>query len=345
MTLPSRRLHLRLSCCALLHACFFVLPLLFAVSSGAAHHVQQTPAVAANAQAASTATSGTLKFPVTVTSAKGGFIIGLTKENFSVWEGKQGREINYFSSGDLPTSVGILIDVSGSVDVRTLEAVRYAAERFIRNGHPKNEYIIGEFNDSWRASSGWRQDATAAIEALNSRPAATDESQAKKKTRGQTALYDACDAALDDVAARPNPRHVLLLFTDGQDNQSRVSLDQLRRKVKMSDMLIYSIGIYEPYDSDFSNAVGQVVLEDLSMSSGGRAFFPHNQKDKKELDEVIDRMTLEMRHQYLIGFTPANAAPAGKWNKVKIKLTPPDKSLKKLYVHTREGYFSPPATP
>lgn len=344
MKLPSNRLPLRLSFCALLIACFFGLPLPRAVSSGTTIHLRQTPAAAAHAQMDSTAASGALKFPVTVTSARGGFIIGLTKENFSVWEGKQEREINYFGSGDLPASVGILIDVSGSVDVRTLEAVRYAAERFIRNGHPKNEYIIGEFNDAWRASSGWRQDATAAIEALNSRPA-TDEAQAKKKTRGQTAFYDACDAALDDVAARPNPRHVLLLFTDGEDNRSRVSLDQLRRKVKASDMLIYSISIYGPYDSDLFNIVGQTVLHELSVSSGGRAFFPHYQKDKKELDEVIDMLTLEMRYQYIIGFTPTNAAPAGKWNKVKIKLTPPDEAVKKLYLHTREGYFSPAATP
>jgi Ca-activated chloride channel family protein len=345
LKLSLSRLPLRLSFCALLIACCLVLPSLLAVSSGAARRrVQQTTATAtANAPPASTVASSSLKFPVTVTSAKGGFIIGLTKENFSVWEGKQEREINYFSSGDLPASVGILIDVSGSVNVHTLEAVKYAAERFIRNGHPKNEYIIGEFNDAWRGSSGWQQEASA-IEALNRRPA-TDESQAKKKTRGQTALYDACDAALDDVAARPNPRHVLLLFTDGEDNLSRVSLGELRRKIKASDMLIYAVCVYEPDNSGFLNAEGQVTLEELTTTSGGRVFFPHNQKDKKELNEVIDVLSLEMRYQYVVGFTPTNAAPAGKWNKVKIKLTPPNEAVKKLYLRTREGYFSPTATP
>jgi Ca-activated chloride channel family protein len=332
----------------LLIACFYGLPLVLAVSSGAASHVQQTPAAsAANAQAASNATES-LKFPVTVFGAKGGYVIGLRKENFSVWEGKTERPINYFSTEELPASVGILIDVSGSVEPRTLEAVRYAAARFIRHGYPKNEYIIGEFNDSWRASSGWQQSAEAAIDALNSRAAAdanVKASQAKQKPRGLTALYDAWDAALDEVAVRPNPRHVLLLFTDGQDNLSRVSLDQLRRKIRTSDVLIYSVNIRHPNDSGVFDQQGDTVLDELTTVSGGWAYFPENKKDRKEIDTIIDMISLGLRYQYIIGFTPANAAPAGKWNKVKIKLTPPDDALKKLYLRTREGYFSPAATP
>ena len=340
MKLLSNRLHFRLSFCALLIVCLSVLPALFAVSSGATRHVQQTPAATGNTQPASTPASGVLKFPVTVVGAKGGYVIGLTKENFSVWEGKAAREINYFSSGDLPASVGILLDVSGSVEPRTLEAARYGAERFIRNGHPKNEYIVGEFNDAWRASSGWQQEAEAAIGALNRRAAATEQ-----KPRGETALYDAWDAALDEVAARPQRRHVLLLFTDGQDSLSRVSLNQLRRKINTSDVLIYAVNINTPNGEVMLNQVGDTILHELTKSSGGWAFFPENQKDRKELNEVIDMITLEMRYQYVVGFTPTNAAPAGKWNKVKIKLTSPDEAVKKLFLRTREGYFSPTATP
>jgi Ca-activated chloride channel family protein len=334
----------------LLIACLLVLPSLLAVSSGASQqpqHVQQTPAATANAQTASTVASGSLKFPVTVIGAKGGYVIGLRKENFSVWEGKTERPVNYFSTEELPASVGILIDVSGSVEPRTLETVRYAAARFIRHGHPKNEYIIGEFNDSWRASSGWQQNAEAAIDALNSRAAdaSVKASQAKQKPRGLTALYDAWDAALDEVAVRPNQRHVLLLFTDGQDNISRVSLDQLRRKIKTSDVLVYGVNIRPLNYSGILDQMGETVLDELTAISGGWAYFPENKKDRKEIDEIMDMISLGLRYQYIIGFTPANAAPAGKWNKVKIKLTPPDDALKKLHVRTREGYFSPTATP
>lgn len=342
MKLPSSRLSFRLSFCALLIACLPVLPSLLAVSSGAARHGQQTPAATASAPSASNAASGSLKFPVTVTSQKGGFIVGLTRENFSVQEGKQEREINYFSSGELPTSVAILIDASGSVKPRTLEFARYAAARFIRQSHEKNEYLIAEFSHIWRASSGWLQDHAAAVDAVNRRPAdaGTDKSQAKPL--GQTALFDACADALDGLVQRPNPRHVLLLFTDGQDNQSRISFQQLSKKLKASDVLIYAIGMTDNGNASGLDIVGQTIVDELASTSGGHAYFPDNDK---ELDMVTDRIVVELRHQYLIGFAPTNAAPAGKWNKVKIKLTPPDESIKKLYVRTREGYFSPTAAP
>lgn len=344
MKLPSNRHSVCLSFRALLIAGLLALPSLLAVSSGATHQVQQEPAATANAPSASNAASGSLKFPVTVTSAKGGFLIGLTKENFSVWEGKQEREINYFSSSELPASIAILIDASGSVKPRTLELTRYAAARFIEQSHEKNEYLIGEFSDIWRGSSGWLQDPAAAIDALNSRRANSDadKSQAKPKTRGQTALYDACAEAVDELVKRPKPRRVLFLFTDGQDNESRISFQQLSKKVKESDVLIYAISMTDTGDANSLDVVSQAIVDELTAISGGRAYFPEK---KKELDEVMDRLVLDLRHQYLIGFTPSNAAPAGKWNKVKIKLTPPDESIKKLFLRTREGYFSPTATP
>lgn len=338
----------RLFFCALLIPCYLVCFLtrpLLAVSSGATHHFQQTHAAdgAQQTDPRSDGSGDALKFPVTVTSAKGGFLIGLTKENFSVWEGKTQREITYFSSVESPASVGVLIDVSGSVDPRTLEAARAATARFIKQGYEKNEYLIGEFNNSWRASSGWRPDAPSALEALNS--LAANGAQAKQKPRGPTALYDAWDAALDELAVRPNARHILLLFTDGQDNQSRISLERLRRKIKMSDVLIYSIHISRPGEVNAFNNIGDTVLDELTAISGGRAFFPEYKKDSSQLGMVIDMLALELRHQYVVGFTPTNAAPAGKWNKVKIKHTSPDQSLKNLYLRTREGYFSPTPAP
>lgn len=343
MKLPSSRLTFRLSLCASLIACLLVLPSLLAASSGAARHARQTTAATASAPSASTDASGSLKFPVTVTSEKGGFIVGLTKENFSVREGKQERAINYFSSSsELPASVAILIDASGSVKPRTLEFARYAAARFIRQSHEKNEYLIAEFSHIWRASSGWLRDPAAAIDALNSRPADAGKSQAKQKPLGQTALYDACADALDGLVQRPNQRHVLLLLTDGQDNQSSISFQQLSKKVKASDVLIYAITMNDTGDPNSLYVVAQAIMDELTSISGGHAYFPEN---NKELDVVTDRIAVELQHQYLIGFEPTNAAPAGKWNKVKIKLTPPDESVKKLYVRTREGYFSPTATP
>lgn len=282
---------------------------------------------------------GTLRFNVTVIGAKGGFITGLTKNDFSVWEGKTEREINYFRSDDMPASVGILIDVSGSVGVRTLAAAKHAVTKFVERSHRDNEYFVGEFNEGRRDLTGWTRDAQEILKGLDKIAVPPLASQAKLKPRGQTAFYDACAVALDEVARRPNRKHVLLLITDGQDNQSRLTLDQLRRKVKESDVQIHGLGITEPDDHPSIAPVGMAILDVLATDSGGTSYFPD---DKKELDAVVERIVTELRYQYVIGFTPTNAAQRGKWNKVKIKLTPSSAvSLRGSKARSREGYFSP----
>ncbi len=123
---------------------FLVLPLLlFADSSGAIRPAQQTKPTTTQALPADT---DTLKFVVTVLNARSGFVVGLTKDDFSVWEGKTRREINYFSNDDLPLSVVVLMDVSGSVVRRELDLAKYAAAQFVKLSHPANEYFVGEFN-------------------------------------------------------------------------------------------------------------------------------------------------------------------------------------------------------
>jgi Ca-activated chloride channel family protein len=104
---------------------------------------------------------------------------------------------------------------------------------------------------------------------------------------------------------------------------------------------IYSIGIAQPGDPDILTEAGQAILNELAAVSGGRAYFPQNNRNRKDLDVLTDRVAAELRHQYVIGFTPTNAAPGDKWNKVKIKVTPRNTELKSLRVYGREGYFSP----
>jgi Ca-activated chloride channel family protein len=342
--------HTRL-CYAFLLVCFLVcflvvLPLPAPVSSsGAPDSAQQTPAAAGaaqptqSAQSPQPATSDTLRFFVTVTDRKGGFISGLSKEEFAVWEDKTQSEINYFSREAPPASIGVLIDVSGSVTPKRLSAERYAAARFIQQSYTGNEYFIGEFNTELRLLTDWTRDVMAIDKGLKRLGLANDAAQQKPKTRGLTALYDTCAAALDKVVAGAHARRVLLLITDGQDTKSRQSSDAVRRKIRNSDALIYSISIE---DRGFPDVESQTALDELTLASGGRAYFID---DIKELDVVVERLALELRQQYVIGFNPANAARAGKWNKVKIKVTPQNKSLKDLFARSREGYFSPATAP
>jgi len=317
---------------------FLVLSLLAAVPSRTSRSAQQTTPPAPQP---SRKDSGAVKFTVTVVSANSGFIAGLPQADFSVWEGKTQREITHFRHDDLPLSVCVLIDVSGSVAARTLNAARQAVARFVELSHPANEYFVGEFGENRRELVGWTRDAREILQGLEK--LAMPAGQAKPKPRGSTAFYDACSAALDVVARRPNPKHVVLLITDGQDNQSRSTLAQLRRKVKESGALLYALSIMEPGEhSDYSRVAGLAILEELTLDSGGKAYFPET---KKEVDEMVERIAVQLRHQYEIGFTPANAARPGEWNKVKIKVTPSRPSLKNLSVRGRNGYFSTQPSP
>jgi len=340
LNLPASRTYLSRCCCAFLILCLPAAPRP-AVSSGATPSARQTSVVAQ--QAAAPVAPVTLKFPVFVMDKKGKLISGLTKEEFTVTDGKTEREINYFNADELPASIAVLIDSSGSMQPRVLRAARYAASRFLAQGHPANEYFVGEFSDDWRSLIGWMGDSQSVAEASHKLSAASAAAPARPNSggRGQTALYDACDAALDALLKRSKPRRILLLITDGQDNRSRVTFKEVRRKLIASNVQIYGIGLAAPEDPESLRLSGQAILDELTAASGGRAYFPQSIRDTKELDLAIDQVASELRHQYVIGFTPANAAPGGKWNKVKIKVTPRRAELKELLVRSREGYFSP----
>jgi Ca-activated chloride channel family protein len=329
---------------------FLILSLIFAPPGAAtttADPQTQTPTAGAqHQQQAAPNVSGTQNFTVSVMNGKGEFLAGLTKEEFSVWEGKTEREINYFTGEELPASVAVLVDASGSVDSRILSASKYAAAKFLAEGNPANEYFVGEFSYAWRGVLGWVQGPRAiadAAERLSAESLIT--SHTKARGRGQTALYDACDAALDALAKRSKPRRILILLTDGQDNQSSVKFNELRKKIRALDVQVYGIGLQEKYESPGLNVAGQAILDELTLSSGGRSYFPEDSKDRKELDQVIERILMQLRHQYVIGFTPTNAAQPGKWNKVKIKVAPRGANRKSFVVIGRDGYFSPPQTP
>ncbi len=286
-----------------------------------------------------------LRLPVVVLDEKRQFIGGLAKDDFSVREGKTEREINYFHSGASPASVAVLVDVSGSVEKRTLAAVKHAVAKFVELAHAENEYFVGEFDHERRALVNWTRDAREILQGLEK--LAAPPQGAKSKQRGETALFDACAAALDLLAERPNPARVLLLFSDGLDNQSRLSFSALRRKVAASDVQIYSINIRDSsiiYGNTWYQVAGEAILEELASVSGGFSFLPDNPTDKKELGNRVARIASELRHQYVVGITPA-VAPGGKENKVKIKLTLRRKEHKRFHLRSRAAYLSATAAP
>lgn len=328
---------------ALLLFLFLSPPLLLVAPPCATRATQQTSPATNAATTAQLApdTSATLKLIVTVTDEKGRFVSALTKEAFAVFEGKLAREISHFDSADAPLSVGILIDVSRSVESHAIDAARRMAANFIRQSHPENEYFVAEFNDKWRELTAWTRDPQEIVNGLRGVGTAGAKDGRKSKPRGYTALYDACSGALEKMARAAHGKRALLILTDGgQDNASTHKPDELRRLLATSGVLLYALAHSDPRNGiDFE---GQSHLYELADGTGGRAYFVD---DGVWADDIIARIALELRQQYVVGFTPTYAAQSGKWNKVKIKVTPPQKFIKKVGVRSREKYLSPAPAP
>ncbi|HEX6624281.1 MAG TPA: VWA domain-containing protein, partial [Pyrinomonadaceae bacterium] len=151
--------------------------------------------------------------------------------------------------------------------------------------------------------------------------------------RGDTALYDATYLAIERLARGAHRRRVLLLLSDGEDNRSRYGFGDVRRSLEESDVIVYGVGIGTGYSRV---ATGRETLEKLSATSGGRAFFPDGGGD---MDEAFERIALELRHQYSIGYKPSGLAGAGEWHSLNVKVTRPAGSPR-LFVRSRRGYYA-----
>src|SRR5437660_605598 len=195
--------------------------------------------------------------PVTVTDAQNRPVEGLRAENFHIWDDKVEQKIQYFSSEDTPVSLGLVFDTSGSMST-TLNSARAAASTFLKTGNPEDEYFLVEFNDRPRIAQNFTTDVGRLQRDLISRGA-----------RGYTAFLDAVYLALENVRLGSYPRKALLMITDGGDNHSRYTLDDVKEMLKESDVQLYAIGTYlKP------RSAGRALLEELAEITGGRAVFP-----------------------------------------------------------------------
>jgi Ca-activated chloride channel family protein len=263
---------------------------------------------------------------VTVTDTYGRYVSGLDKKAFKVLEDKEEQEIEYFSDDDAPVSVGVIFDVSGSMSGDKIRKAREALSRFIQTSHDSDEYFLIAFNSRAQLLLDKTRDGDAVLNKLTF-----------VQTRSNTALYDACYLGVEKVTRGTHPKRALLLISDGQDNDSRYTFSEVRRLLKESDVVLYSIGILGGNDPGSSLGMeGQSVLDELSAVSGGKAFFPNT---SAEMDELFERIALELRHQYSIGYRPKNFKNDGKWHKLKVKVTPP-RGLPRLFVRSREGYYA-----
>ncbi len=263
---------------------------------------------------------------VTVTDTYGRYVSGLDQKAFKVFEDKAEQEIEYFSDDDAPVSVGVIFDVSGSMSGEKIRKAREALSRFIETSHGSDEYFLIAFNSRAQLLMDRTRDGDAVLNKLTF-----------VETRANTALYDACYLGVEKVTRGAHQKRAILLISDGQDNNSRYTFSEVRRLLKESDVVLYSVGILGGNDPGSSLGMeGQAILEELSAVSGGKAFFPNT---SAEMDELFERIALELRHQYSIGYRPKNFTLDGKWRKLKVKVSPP-RGLPRLFVRSREGYYA-----
>lgn len=269
---------------------------------------------------------------VAVTDDKGRLIANLKRDAFTVYDGGVPQTITQFADDDVPASVAFLIDISGSMRYDSFPSItKDSILRFIQQGRKENEYLILTYATQPSLVIDWTRDIVLIEEAL--------KGFAQIVPRGGTAVYDACDLALEKVRLRSNPKHAMILITDGEDNESRHRFSTLRESLKRSDTIVYAV--YTGGEVDLLADAGARFLSDILSYTGGTGFPVGN---KAQLNEAFDFFARELRHQYVIGYTPSKVDSL--WHSVKVEVhatdiagLPKSKKPPKLSARTRRGYY------
>lgn len=260
----------------------------------------------------------------TVIDEKGRPVEGLTRDNFRVWEDNVPQRTSSFRHQDLPVSMGILVDNSGSMrDKRA--AVNSAAMDLLRNSNRQDAAFIVNFNDHAYLDQGFTSD----LAALNKGLAHFD-------TQGTTALYDAVAASADELAKHAKlPKQVLLIVSDGADNASRISEQQAIKRVQdLGGPVVYTIGLlYDSNEREYQQA--RQALQTLSDDTGGIAYFP---RSLGEVGQIASEVAQDIRNQYTIGYHSTKSAALGGYRVVHVEAISPKHG--KLTVRTRRGYYA-----
>jgi Ca-activated chloride channel homolog len=264
---------------------------------------------------------------VTVTDRGGRAIEGLCKGAFKIYEDKVEQPLSFFSDEDAPASIGIVFDISNSMGGAKIIRAREALARFLQTSHEQDEYFLISFSSSPQLLLDGARDSKAIMDRLNN-----------AQPSGETALYDAVYLGLEKVSQGTYPKRAIILISDGEDNHSRRSFDQVRRKLQESDILVYTIGIDGSYPSPKARilANGEFVMNKLASISGGRSFWPGN---ADEMNETFEQIALELRRQYSIGYLPSNFVADGRWHRLKVTVTIPREQPRPV-VRSREGYYA-----
>ena len=262
--------------------------------------------------------------PVTITDPMDRLVTGLDKDNFAIYDGDHSEPIRTFSTEDAPISVGIIFDMSGSMQDK-IEKSREAVVQFMQTANPQDEFFMITFNDKPDLISGF----TDKIEEIQNKLVFTNP-------KGLTSLLDAIYLGLDQMKHAKYERKALLVISDGGDNHSRYTESEIKSRVKEADVQMYAIGLFDSYGRTPEERFGPELLSELTDVTGGRTFTIDNPND---LADVATKISTELRNEYVIGYKPNPKPHDGKWHKIKVKLMPP-KGLPPLHITARTGYYA-----
>ncbi len=258
---------------------------------------------------------------------RGGKIVGnLPQSAFQVFEDGVAQQVRLFRREDAPVAVGLVVDNSGSM-LRKLPDVVAAAGEFARSSNAQDQMFVIHFNE--RVSP-----TLPAGKAFVSDPDLLQAAMATIHAKGQTALYDAIDAALAHIRQSSLQKKVLIVLSDGGDNASRRHLEEVMATIQQSDVMVYTVGLFDEYDNDKNPG----VLKRIAKVSGGETFLP---KEISGATGVLQAISRDIRNQYTLGYAPSNEKRDGAYRQLQVKLVGPHTD--RLTARTRTGYV--PATP
>jgi Ca-activated chloride channel homolog len=259
--------------------------------------------------------------PVTVTDISGQPVTGLPSEAFHIYEDGVEQPKAHLSEQDAPLSIGILFDASASMKVK-LNQSRQAVVQLLKASMPGDEFFLVDFNDSPQLLSRFTSD-----------PAEIESAMAAIQPQGWTALLDSIYLSLNQIKHARNPRRVLVILSDGGDNNSRFTEREVRSLLRESDASLYAIGITGP------SIIGSDVklLRNLAEETGGHMF---QIKNASQLPEAMSKLSKALREQYHLAYSSTNAARDGKYRRVQVKVTPPP-GFPRLHLSWRNGYYAP----
>lgn len=268
-----------------------------------------------------------VQIPAHVTTPLGFAVTNLNVQNFHLFEDGVEQRITHFSSEDAPASVGVLLDTSGSMRDKIRKSAE-AAAAFFKTAGDGDEFFLVEFNERPKLVTPFTDDSSEIYRRI-----------ARAHTFGRTSLLDAIHLAMVQMKDAKNPRKAILILSDGGDNCSRFTEGEIKSAMREADVQVYALGIFDPDDRPKRTPEernGPHLLAELAEQTGGR-HYPVRKLD--ELPDLCERIGMDLRNQYMLGYYPSNPAEDGKFRRVKVTVTPPA-GMPPLRAQHREGYYA-----